>query len=501
VASGRGGAARAAGWALALWPALSACGPDEDAALADASLPDAALADAAPLDAALADAAPLDAALPDAAPDATGPPRVRFFVHPRPHDPEAAEEETDVARYADPIRVRVEGLPPGATAAITATSNGAVSEARFTVAADGAVDLARDAPLPGSSWAGADPDGFVWSMVPPAEPPAELDLTIRVTARVDGAEVAAGALRRRYVNDGVASEAIADGTRVGVLALPPGDGPFPGVLVFGGSEGGSGGGAFRAYTLAQLGYAAFGVAYFAEGPTLPRALLNVPLEILEDDLAFLAAHPRVDASRLAVMGGSRGGELALLLGQYLPDVRAVVANVPSGYVWGGFGEASSWTWRDAPLPFVPAGGGRPVLELDDEGRKHVRHRRTFEEDIARAAPEVLDAATIRAEGVQGPVLLVAGDDDQLWPSCPLAEVAMDRLVASGHAARYGDELHCFPDAGHAISLPGWSTLGSVESWNDFANEFTVLGGTPAGNARAGRLADTALRGFLERALR
>ncbi len=475
------------------------CAPDEGA---EADAADALVADAATRDATPPDAAPPDAAPPDAAPPDAAPPRVRFFVNPRPHDPASVEEEATVARYTDPLRVVAEGLPAGATATVTSTSNGAVSRARFFVGPDGTLDLARDAPLAGSSWTEADADGFVWSMQPPAEPPAALDLTIRVAVEVDGVELAAADLRRRFVNEGIATEAVDEGTAVGVMAFPPGDGPFPGVLVFGGSEGGAASGVFTAYVLAQLGYAAFGVAYFAEGPALPRSLSGVPLEILEGDLARLAADPRVDAGRLAVMGGSRGGELALLLGQYLPDVRAVVAEVPSGYVWGGFGAASSWTWRDAPLPFVPSSGGRPVIEFDADGGKHVRYRRSFEEDVARAAPEALEAAAIRVEDTQGPVLLLAGDDDQLWPSCPLAQVAMDRLVTSGHAARHGDALHCFPDAGHtATALPGWSTLASVESYDEFRREHVVLGGTPAGNARAGRRANTLLRGFLETALR
>jgi hypothetical protein len=94
------------------------------------------------------------------------------------------------------------------------------------------------------------------------------------------------------------------------------------------------------------------------------------------------------------------------------------------------------------------------------------------------------------------VLFSSGDDDQLWPSCILANVAVQRRVLVGVGAR--DIVLCQPEAGHlAASVPGWSASGSSAFFRQDWFAWMVLGGTEQGNGRAWRVADTALRGFLE----
>ena len=45
----------------------------------------------------------------------------------------------------------------------------------------------------------------------------------------------------------------------------------------------------------------------------------------------------------------------------------------------------------------------------------------------------MERATIPVEKIQGPVLLVSGSDDQVWPSSALADIAMRRLEAHDFA--------------------------------------------------------------------
>src|SRR4029453_4157211 len=66
----------------------------------------------------------------------------------------------------------------------------------------------------------------------------------------------------------------------------------------------------------------------------PPELLNIPLEYFESALAWLKTQTELNLDRLAISGTSRGGELALLLASRYPEFKAVVASVPSGYLWG-----------------------------------------------------------------------------------------------------------------------------------------------------------------------
>jgi dienelactone hydrolase len=149
----------------------------------------------------------------------------------------------------------------------------------------------------------------------------------------------------------------------------------------------------------------------------------------------------VDRSRIAVVGHSKGAEAALLLAVRHPELRAVVAGAPSSVVWAGvswsnpINPASSWTSGGKPLPSLPYALVRPWRSIGwgyEQGLKHVaRHR---------------DAA-IPIERVQVPVLLVCGDADTLWPSCPMArslrarraDVTVLEYEHAGHAA-FGPKL-------------------------------------------------------------
>ena len=95
---------------------------------------------------------------------------------------------------------------------------------------------------------------------------------------------------------------------VGYLFSPPDAGARrPGVLVFGGSEGGDAWPAGLAQSLAAHGYPALAVGYF-DLPGLPAGLANIPLEYFAAAADWLASQPGVDATRLAVFGWSRGSE-------------------------------------------------------------------------------------------------------------------------------------------------------------------------------------------------
>ncbi len=425
-------------------------------------------------------------------------PEVHFFVDARPQDESDPALEADEARWGDPIRIVSDGLQPGATLRVAISTQ---AWGIFRADEDGTVDLGRDAPSDGT-WSTADADGPFWSAPKGASP--TIDVGVWVSDADSGAPIASGSVHRRSLDEGIETEAVNVGTRVGLLARPARreeNAKLPAILTFGGSEGGVATGERQARYFAQLGYVTFGVGYFG-APGLPASLEEVPLEILEDDLGFLASLPDVDPDRIAVIGASRGGELALLLGATFPEaVRAVVGQMPSAYVWGAFeGPVSSWSYGGVGLPYVPGSGDVPE-PFEEDGRTFLAYTPAFLGALDEASPGELEAARIPVEDVEGPILLLGGGDDQLWPSCHFMAAAWAQLGESGHRNAYGDELHCFPDAGHNISsIPGSSTLAADANYLPSYDLWLLQGGTHGGIARGIRGADTAMRGFLEREL-
>jgi len=408
---------------------------------------------------------------------------------------ESTQLETARLRYGEPFSVRVLDAPPNTAITLRSALWGYRGWATFTSDDDGSVDTATTAPSDGS-YSGVHPDGLLWSMVEET-PDQETNYDIEIEVEIGGESVTVSTLERSGLNSTVVGENIDQDGLVGQLFKPQdASQPLPGLLILGGSEGGGDSSAFRAMWLAHYGYVAMGLAYFDE-PGLPDELTEIPLEYFDTAIATLAARQDVDAERIAVLGGSRGGELALMLGARSPSIKAVVAEVPSNYRWGAVSqnEASAWSDGGLPLPYLGEGSdAAPVAEELPDGTTAWRLTPAFEQMIAVSTEAELTAATILVEETQGGVLLLAGDDDGIWPSCTFSALAFDRLQTSGHVAAHGDRMHCFEDAGHSAAMPGWPTTNRYAG--NIGGFVAVFGGTPEGTAVSQREGLAIIRDFL-----
>src|SRR5947199_7390847 len=115
--------------------------------------------------------------------------------------------------------------------------------------------------------------------------------------------------------------------------MPENGGPFPGVLVLGGSRGG-----VReelALALAEHGLACLALAYFgADG--LPPQIVEIPLEWVERAARWLVGSPALTGAPVGIVGGSKGAELALLAASRFPDlIGPVVAIAPASVAFFG----------------------------------------------------------------------------------------------------------------------------------------------------------------------
>lgn len=220
--------------------------------------------------------------------------------------PATVSVSPQTALLDEPVAVSVRGLPAGATATVSATAVDAggttwTAAAEFEVSPDGAVTL--DQPSLGGSYSGVNAMGLFQFMAPPSgstettffSPPSEYDVVLQV--RVGRRLYATATVRRQ----GAASVGVikkdfrpASSGIYGSLFLP-GDTQVrrhPGVLVFGGSDGGLGR-TFVASLLAAHGYPALAVAYFGV-PGLPQSLAEIPLEYFVKAIRILRAQPGVD---------------------------------------------------------------------------------------------------------------------------------------------------------------------------------------------------------------
>ena len=104
---------------------------------------------------------------------------------------------------------------------------------------------------------------------------------------------------------------------------PDGDGPFPPVLVIHGSDGFKDNHADIALRLARSGFAAIGPTWFG-GESARTHWDEVEAADLTAAADWLEKQPEILADRMGLMGFSRGGGLALVIGSMLPRARAIV---------------------------------------------------------------------------------------------------------------------------------------------------------------------------------
>jgi len=209
------------------------------------------------------------------------------------------------------------------------------------------------------------------------------------------------------------------------------------IIVLGGSEGGLGGSRNLARRLAAAGFDAIAVSYFGE-PGQSSRLDQIPIEPVARAREWLEARPG-PGEAIAVVGVSKGGELALLTASRDPAIKAVVAAVPSHVVWQGIDmqggmTGSSWTAGGVPLPYVPY----------DLSHGFISVHALYAGSLNSAPVE----AEIPVEQIVGPILLVSGQADTLWPSTEMANRIERRVRAHGfpHAVTH----LAYADAGHAV---------------------------------------------------
>ncbi len=263
----------------------------------------------------------------------------------------------------------------------------------------------------------------------------------------------------------------------GTMLLP--DRPSgTGVVVLGGSSGRVD--INRARLFADAGALVLALRWFGGEGQVP-GICEVPLE------SFTPATDRLvqaGCRTILYVGTSKGAEAAALLGIQDHRIDVVVAVSPTSVVWANSGPGrdglglplrSSWTLEGRPLPFVPYDVSR--FPEPQDGRMPYRdyHDRSLEKYV-----DAIPAAIIPVERARATYILVAGGDDQLWPSERFAAEMAERLAKAGKQ----HFLLTNRQAGHRVLMPGETTPRSA---------MNVHGGTDQADRQLGQEAWDVIR--------
>jgi len=413
------------------------------------------------------------------------------------------------------VRVCLNGLAAASLISIHAATEDDMgrrwnSQARFRADSSGVVDVSVHESLAGS-YRGVAPMGLFWSMESAA---ANADgsssfaksttspNSVKFEAQLDGRVLARTALARNLLAPGTvtrdlkipnqtggANEPAGVGeTTVGRLFIPLGRRPHPVVIVLSGSGGGFD--LDKAAVLSRHGFATLALAYFGIAP-LPTWLHRIPLEYFQTALSWLHAQPEINPQRTGILAVSRGAELALLLGATLPQpIRAIVAYAPSSVAWAASGRDKAtgelipcWTWRGKPVPFAPLPlrgfvwrSAFPVVAL----QRPVMFRNLFRAGLRNR--DAVERAAIPVENIRGPLLLISGGDDHLWPAAEMSEAIVARLKRHG-SSHASEHLH-FPRAGHMLRYPHLPVTARHSRNKHLRGARFSFGGTPSADAEA-----------------
>ncbi|XP_027700533.1 acyl-coenzyme A thioesterase 1-like [Vombatus ursinus] len=396
--------------------------------------------------------------------------------------------------WDEPLAISVHGLAPAQPVTLRASFRDEKGElfqasARYQADAGGQLDLAR-APALGGSYSGVEPMGLFWSMKP-AKPywrlvkrdvqtPFLVELEVYDGHDPQPTKVMAQVVHERgFLGPGVKRIPVREGSVRATLFLPPGSGPFPGIIdIFG-----AGGGLleYRASLLAGHGFAVLALAYYAF-EDLPKDMKELHLEYFEEAVQYLKNHSQVKGPGVGLLGFSKGGDLCLSMASHLKDITATVtlngsmANVGSVLHYKG-------------MTIPPLGSDPKRIKMTKDGFA----------DIVDALNNPLEEPNRRSlipvEKAESCFLFLVGLDDHNWKSEFYANEAAKLLQAHG---KKKPKIICYPATGHYIEPPYFPVC--PVSFHALVGTLVIWGGEVSAHSMAQIDAWKQLRAFFHKHL-
>ncbi|KAM3608858.1 uncharacterized protein V6R79_005767 [Siganus canaliculatus] len=357
--------------------------------------------------------------------------------------------------------VLVQNAPPGFPLTVHALhhcEDGHSWEAfgHYTSSAAGTVNVSEDLSL-GGTYSGVEQMGLLWSLRPVpgsksglrlrkmnVQTPMEVTISVYQGHQTEGfldlVPLAAVVVERWYMAPGVRRIPITEEGLTATLFLPPGPGPFPGILDLWGGAGKLM--EYRAALLASHGFAAMALDYLTPKITLETGKL-VTNEYFETAYTVLQQHPQVIGSRIAMLGFCVGAAMTFKMAAYSKVMKLRCAVCISG----SHVQPVEGTVEDMLNLLNTNPQKTSVNELNQL--------------ITRAVllPIPTDPAhKVDMGRIQCPLLVIVGKDDQSWAAYDSAMDIKDMMEKAGNSHLLS--ILSYPDAGHLIEPPYTPHIGT-----------------------------------------
>ncbi|MEM1053718.1 MAG: acyl-CoA thioesterase/bile acid-CoA:amino acid N-acyltransferase family protein [Pseudomonadota bacterium] len=384
-------------------------------------------------------------------------------------------ESGDVVTAGDPIAIKAVELPPDTEVEIRVERVlknyyqrsfpvlRYQSSAVFRSDAKGEIDTATSSALSGT-YEGIDQLGLFRSMQPVNDDPVAADNRVTLTALIDGEVVSSTSFEMQTVTPSYRVEEVPS-LPGSYFAPHPGPGSHPVIIVVGGVDNNRQSREVLMPQLVAKGYSVFHFATFEiiYGPGEPSVegmstrYVDIPIDRLQLVRDWLVQRDDVDSDRMGLYGYSRNGAYVLLAATRFNWVKAVAGISPSDVVWEGWGDGvrlgttSSYSWEGQPLDYVPYSDNW-YRETSKFGRGERGRLRIPMDEGRWANPDRVAAARIPIENYKGAVLVVGGEQDDLWSAGHMVQNVAERRAEAGLPT----SLLVLPEAGHGITSTGYN---------------------------------------------
>ncbi|KAM3938319.1 acyl-coenzyme A amino acid N-acyltransferase 1-like [Leptodactylus fuscus] len=396
----------------------------------------------------------------------------------------------------EPVRIQVWGLPPEQIITLRAwlqDEKGKIfhSRAFYISNTEGKVDL-EHSPATGGDFQGVCPMGLFWALKPstpllrlikrnvigsPFHVHLEVYSHVELTPFPKEPPAATTSVERWYASPGVQRLEVRQGRIRGALFLPPGEGPFRGVIDLFGGIGGLV--EFRSSLLASHGFAALALAYFGYDD-LPKTLDHIDLKYFEEAVNFLLNHPKVSSIGVGVVGISKGAEIGQAMACFIPHIVATVCINGTIFVTDQDLRYGDLTIRALPYKIEKA-------LITSSGAIDCSHMYGDPRDPAH------QDSVLPIEKSRCPIMFLVGENDLCHDSVLYAKLSQSRAEKFGKKDVY---LRSYPGAGHLLE-PSGSPLCPA-SLNAISGAPVLWGGELVGHCKAQEMSWRETLDFLHR---